>query len=76
MTNNEWHKANDHLKSFITENYVSIKRKSLESQNCNYFIKFIILNNHDISIQVEMKDGHIVYLDVSFYYKNNFTYFN
>ncbi|CAI2193505.1 8355_t:CDS:1, partial [Funneliformis geosporum] len=32
MTSSEWYEANDHLKSFITEDYVLIKRKGLEFQ--------------------------------------------
>ncbi|CAI2190958.1 11531_t:CDS:2, partial [Funneliformis geosporum] len=32
MASGEWHKGNDHLKSLITEDYVSIERKGLEFQ--------------------------------------------
>ncbi len=76
MASGEWHKVNDYLKSLIIENYVLIKHKDLKSQNCNHFIKFIILNNHDTLIQVEMEDSHIIYLDISSYCKSNFIYFD
>jgi len=50
MVSGEWHKANDHLKVLITEDYVSIERKDLESQDCNHYAGFIILSNHDAPI--------------------------
>ncbi|CAG8766970.1 365_t:CDS:10 [Cetraspora pellucida] len=76
MASGEWHKANDHLKALITENYVSIERKGLESQDCNHFAGFMILSNHDAPIRVKMRDGRIICLNVSPCYKNNFAYFD
>jgi hypothetical protein len=76
MVSGEWHKANDHLKALITEDYVSIERKGLESQDCNHYAGFMILSNHDAPIRVEMGDGRIVCLDVSSRCKSNFTYFD
>lgn len=55
MASSEWHKANDHLKSLIIEDYVSIEHKGLKSQDCNYYPRFIVLSNHDAPIQVEME---------------------
>ena len=76
MASGEWHKANDHLKLLITEDYVSIECKGLESQDCNHYPGFMVLSNHDAPIRVEMEDGRIVCLDVSPRCKNNFTYFD
>ncbi len=75
MVSNEWHKANDHLKSLIIEDYVSIEHKGLESQECGHYPGFMILSNHDSSIQVEEGDGYIVCLDISVKCKGNFQYF-
>ncbi|GET64999.1 highly derived D5-like helicase-primase [Rhizophagus irregularis DAOM 181602=DAOM 197198] len=76
MASGEWHKANDHLKSLITEDYVSIERKGLEFQECGHYPGFMVLSNHDTPIRVEMGDGRIVCLDVSPCCKSNFTYFD
>ncbi|PKY59484.1 hypothetical protein RhiirA4_482268 [Rhizophagus irregularis] len=76
MASGEWHKANDHLKSLITEDYVLIERKDLESQDCNHYARFMVLSNHDAPIRVEIGNGRIVCLDVSPRCKNNFTYFD
>ncbi|GET59872.1 highly derived D5-like helicase-primase [Rhizophagus irregularis DAOM 181602=DAOM 197198] len=76
MASGEWHKANDHLKSLITEDYVSIERKGLEFQECGHYPGFMVLSNHDTPIRVEMGDGRIVCLDVSPRCKSNFTYFD
>ncbi|CAJ0834274.1 1583_t:CDS:1, partial [Entrophospora sp. SA101] len=75
MLSGEWHKSNDHLKSLITEDYVSIERKGLENQECGHFPGFIVLSNHDAPIRVEQGDGRIVCLDVSPRCKGNFKYF-
>ncbi|CAG8775321.1 6986_t:CDS:2, partial [Cetraspora pellucida] len=76
MASSEWHKANDHLKALITENYVSIECKGLEFQDCNHFAGFIILSNHNAPIRIKIEDGRIICLDVSPYCKNNFAYFD
>jgi len=76
MLSGEWHKSNDHLKSLITEDYVSIERKGLENQDCGHFPGFIVLSNHDAPIRVEQGDGRIVCLDVSPRCKGNFKYFD
>ncbi|CAJ0645597.1 11494_t:CDS:1 [Entrophospora sp. SA101] len=76
MLSGEWHKSNDHLKSLITEDYVSIERKGLENQECGHFPGFIVLSNHDAPIHVEQGDGCIVCLDVSPRCKGNFKYFS
>ncbi|GES94710.1 highly derived D5-like helicase-primase [Rhizophagus clarus] len=76
MASGEWHKANDHLKSLITEDYVSIECKGLEFQECGHYPRFMVLSNHDTPIRVEMGDGRIVCLDVSPRCKSNFTYFD
>ena len=65
MATGEWHQVNDHLKSLITEDYVSIERKGLEFQECGHYPGFMVLSNHDTPIRVEMGDGRIVCLDVS-----------
>ncbi|PKY61551.1 hypothetical protein RhiirA4_486677, partial [Rhizophagus irregularis] len=65
MASGEWHKANDHLKFLITEDYVSIERKGLEFQECGHYPGFMILSNHDTPIRVKMGDRRIVCLDVS-----------
>ena len=75
MASDEWHKANDHLKFLITEDYISIERKDLESQECGHYSGFMILSNHDSPIQVKEGDGRIVCLDVSARCKGNFQYF-
>ena len=75
MLSGEWHKANDHLKSLIMEDYVSIERKGLEPIDIDHYPGFIVLSNHDAPIRVEKGDGRIVCLDVSSRCKGNFDYF-
>uniref|UniRef100_U9V847 NrS-1 polymerase-like helicase domain-containing protein n=1 Tax=Rhizophagus irregularis (strain DAOM 181602 / DAOM 197198 / MUCL 43194) TaxID=747089 RepID=U9V847_RHIID len=53
MAKDEWQKANGHLKSLITEDYVLIERKGLEPQVCGHYPGFMVLSNHDSPIQVE-----------------------
>ncbi|CAG8634499.1 10371_t:CDS:2 [Cetraspora pellucida] len=65
MLSGEWHKLNDHLKSLITEDYVSIEHKGLENQECGHFPGFIVLSNYDALICVKQEDGRIVCLDIS-----------
>ncbi|RIA79495.1 hypothetical protein C1645_840550 [Glomus cerebriforme] len=43
MASGEWHKANDHLKSLITEDYVSIERKELKFQEYGHYPRFMVL---------------------------------
>ena len=75
MASGEWHKANDHLKSLITEPYVTIKCKGLEPKTIKDFAGYIVLSNHDAPLRIEMGDGRIVCLDVSPQYKGNMEYF-
>ncbi|RHZ76065.1 hypothetical protein Glove_207g24 [Diversispora epigaea] len=75
MLTGEWHKSNDHLKSLITEDYITIEHKGLEPFDCGHFPGFMVLSNHDAPIRVEQGDGRIVCLDVSLRCKGNFKYF-
>ncbi len=75
MASGEWHKANDHLKSLITEPYVTIECKELEPKTIKDFAGYIVLSNHDASLRIEMGDGRIVCLDVSSQCKENIEYF-
>ncbi|CAG8549884.1 16032_t:CDS:2, partial [Cetraspora pellucida] len=75
MASGEWHKANDHLKSLITEPYVTIECKGLEPKTIKDFAGYIVLSNHDAPLRIEMGDGHIVCLDVSPRCKGNMEYF-
>ena len=61
----EWQKANDHLKSLITEPYITIERKGIEPKTIKDFAGYMVLSNHDAPLRVEMDDGCIVCLDVS-----------
>ncbi|RHZ87221.1 hypothetical protein Glove_38g65 [Diversispora epigaea] len=65
MLTGEWHKSNDHLKSLITEDYITIEHKGLEPFDCGHFPGFMILSNHNAPICVKQGGGRIVYLDVS-----------
>jgi uncharacterized protein (UPF0297 family) len=69
MTGSEWHSANDHLKSLITEPYVSIERKGIDSRTVNDYAGYMILSNHHAPLRVEVGDERIVALDVSPRYK-------
>src|SRR5437773_106193 len=40
MASGEWHKANDHLKSLITEPYVTIECKGLEPKTIKDFARY------------------------------------
>ncbi|CAJ0645343.1 16307_t:CDS:2, partial [Entrophospora sp. SA101] len=75
MASGEWHKANDHLKSLITEEYILIEHKGLESKEYKHFPGFMVLSNHDTPLWVEIGDGRIIALDVSPQCKGNNEYF-
>ena len=75
MVSGEWQKANDHLKSLITEPYITIERKGIEPKTIKDFAGYMVLSNHDAPLRVEMGDGRIVCLDVSPRCKGNMGYF-
>lgn len=66
MASGEWHKANDHLKSLITEPYVTIECKGLEPKIIKDFARYIVLSNYDAPLRIKMGDRCIICLDVSF----------
>ncbi|CAG8626504.1 11420_t:CDS:1, partial [Scutellospora calospora] len=61
MLSEEWHKLNDHLKSLITEDYISVEHKGLENQECDHFLRFIVLNNHNTLIRLS-KEIVVLYI--------------
>src|SRR5437764_12463739 len=65
MSSGDWHKFNDHLKSLITEDYVTIERKGLEPKVLKHYAGFMVTSNHNSSLRVEIGDRHIVCFDVS-----------
>src|SRR6185295_16466723 len=65
MASGDWHKYNDHLKSLITEDYLTIERKGLEPKVIKDYAGFMVLSNHDSPLRIEMGDGRIVCFDVS-----------
>ena len=75
MASEEWYKANDHLKSLITEPYVTIECKGFKPKTIKDFARYIVLSNYDAPLRIEMGDGCIVCLDVSPRCKGNIEYF-
>src|SRR6266487_2745395 len=75
ISSGDWHKYNDHLKSLIIEDYLTIECKGLEPKVLKDYAGFIVLSNHDAPLQVEMGDRHIMCFDVSLHCKGNTTYF-
>ncbi len=71
MSSGDWHKYNDHLKSFITEDYLTIEYKGFELKVLKDYTGFIVLSNHDAPLQVEMGDQHVMCFDVSSRCKGN-----
>lgn len=75
MSSRDWHKFNDHLKSLITKDYVTIERKGLEPKVLEHYAGFIVTSNHDAPLRIEIGDRCIVCFDVSSQYKDDKTYF-
>jgi hypothetical protein len=75
MSSGDWHKFNDHLKSLITEDYVTIERKGLEPKVLKHYAGFMVTSNHDAPLRIEIGDHRIVCFDVSSQYKDDKTYF-
>jgi phage/plasmid-associated DNA primase len=75
MTGSEWHGANNQLKGLITEPYVSIEEKGIDTKVINDFAGFMILSNHAMPIRIELGDERYIALDVSARYKGNRDYF-
>src|SRR3954454_17385513 len=75
MSSGNWHKYNDHLKSLITEDYLTIERKGLEPKVIKDYAGFMVTSNHDAPLRIEIGDHCIVCFDVSSQCKNNIAYF-
>ncbi|CAG8523896.1 10642_t:CDS:10, partial [Scutellospora calospora] len=75
LKNIEKHKYNDHLKSLITEDYLTIEYKGLKPKVLKDYSRFMVLSNHNVLLQIEIGDRHVVYFDVSSCCKGNTTYF-
>ena len=75
MTGSEWHGANNQLKGLITEPYVNIEEKGIDTKHINDFAGYMILSNHAMPIRIELGDERFVALDVSARYKGNRKYF-
>ena len=75
MSSGDWHKYNDHLKSLITEDYLTVERKGIEPKVIKDYAGFMVLSNHDAPLRVEMGDRRVVCFDVSSRCKGNTTYF-
>ncbi|CAG8713987.1 14139_t:CDS:2 [Cetraspora pellucida] len=75
MFSEDWNKYNDHLKSLITEDYLTVECKGTEPKVIKDYAGFMVLSNHDASLWIEMGDHHIVCFDVSSCYKGNMVYF-
>ena len=75
MTGSEWHGANNQLKGLITEPYVTIEEKGIDTKHINDFAGYMILSNHAMPIRIELGDERFVALDVSARYKGNRKYF-
>ena len=56
MASEEWYKVNDHLKSLITESYVTIECKELKPKTIKDLTEYIVLSNHDASFRIKMSD--------------------
>ena len=56
MSSGDWHKYNDHLKSLITEDYLTIECKGIEPKVIKDYAGFMILSNHDAPLRIEMSD--------------------
>jgi hypothetical protein len=76
MTGSEWHGANNQLKSLITEPYISVEEKGIDTKVINDFAGYMICSNHAVPIRIELGDERFVVLDVSDKYKGNRKYFN
>jgi len=75
ISSENWYKYNNYFKLLIIENYLIIKHKGLKSKVIKNYIGFMILNNHNVLLQIEIEDCHIVCFNVSSWYKDNITYF-
>ena len=75
MTGSEWHGANNQLKGLITEPYISIEEKGVDTKVLDDFAGYMILSNHAMPIRIELGDERFVALDVSARYKGNREYF-
>ncbi|GBB91680.1 hypothetical protein RclHR1_19040003 [Rhizophagus clarus] len=75
MSSAEWHKFNRHLKSLITEGMVSIERKGIEIKRIRDFTRFMVTNNQDAPLKIDIGDSRVVCFDVSSRYRGNTAYF-
>src|SRR5256714_3095629 len=60
MTGSEWHGANNQLKGLITEPYVTIEEKGIDTKHINDFAGYMILSNHAMPIRIELGDERFV----------------
>ncbi|RHZ80267.1 hypothetical protein Glove_137g85 [Diversispora epigaea] len=76
MSSRDWHKYNNHLKSLVTEDYLTIEYKEFEPKVLKDYAGFIVLSNHDAPLRVEMSDWCIVTENpiYSNLYQNYFTW--
>ncbi|RHZ54551.1 hypothetical protein Glove_426g27 [Diversispora epigaea] len=54
MSSGDWNKYNDHLKSLITEDYLTVERKGIEPKVIKDYTGFMVLSNHDAPLRIEM----------------------
>lgn len=66
----------NHLKSFITEDYLIVERKGIEPKVIKDYAGFMVLSNHDAPLRIEMRDRRVICFDVSSRCKGNVSYFN
>ncbi|PKK78615.1 hypothetical protein RhiirC2_769992 [Rhizophagus irregularis] len=75
MSSGEWHKFNGYFKSLITEGRVTIERKDLKTKQLKDFAGYMVTNNQNALIKIDIGDSCVVCFNVSPYYKRNTKYF-
>ncbi len=60
MSSEEWHRFNNHFKSLIMEENITVKCKSLEPLVLDDFIRFIITSNQNAPIKIDIRDSCVI----------------
>ncbi|EXX64423.1 hypothetical protein RirG_142890 [Rhizophagus irregularis DAOM 197198w] len=76
MSSGEWYRFNEHLKSLITEGKVSIERKGLKTKRLKDFAGYMVTNNQDAPIKIDIENSCVVCFEVSARYRSNIPYFD
>lgn len=74
-TVNEWEMISSILKSYITEDKITIEQKGKDSKSLNNYLNVIVCTNRN-AIKIEEGDRRWVCLEINNKYKDNKEYFN